>query len=184
MHGNFPPVLTKQDEVRRFLANEFGNRGQNWHTYEEFAASGYRGLVHLRNRRVAGIATHYNVPAADVKDWWQRLRNTRDWHIAAMAPHHCNLLQGEVQQTERGLSLYYSTAPGLPMRNALAKDGKQVHGIISVCLLKHYLCQRSYEWLQVLLERYPGHVIEFSTFGVNWGTVPGMNTVFWEVRLY
>jgi hypothetical protein len=167
------------------MSGEFGNKGPNWDTMEEFLASGYAGLVHLRNRR-AGGPTYYNVPAAEVVRKWKEtgaIDEPSQWYLAAMAPTDKTLFQGEVQQTPLGLSLYYSTVVK-PMRDSLREGGQQVQGIISVSLLKHYLCHNSLDWLYVLLERYPDHVVEFSTYGVNWGTLPGFNTVIWEVRMY
>ena len=178
----YPPVLTKTDFVRRFFQNEFGNRGQNWNTLDEFLGANYTGLVHLRNRTPGG-ATYYNIPATEVSCKWSTLRDYRNWYLAAMAPHDCNLIQGEVWVDTR-LYLAYTTVKKLPMREALAKCTQRAEGIIGVSLLKQYLCANSYDWLQVLLKRYPGHVVEFSTFSKCWGTLPHYNTVWWEIRNY
>jgi hypothetical protein len=183
----YAPVLTKRDFVRRFLADEFGNRGPNWNTLNEFLDSGYKGLVHIRNR-VAGGPTFYDVRHYNVADKWLWLTgykgyDARDFYLAGMAPTKRTLFQGEVMRSYQGLYLYYSTV-AKPMRDSLKEGGRDVSGIIAVGLLRHYLCHRSYEWLMELLDRYPNHVVEFSTYGVNWGTVPGFNTVFWEVRNY
>jgi hypothetical protein len=70
------------------------------------------------------------------------------------------------------------------MRDALRERGKSVGGIIAVSLLRYYLCPQSYDWLQYLFDAYPDHIVEFSTYSVEWGTVPGHNTVFWEIRQY
>jgi hypothetical protein len=178
------PVLTKQAFVRRFMRGEFGNRGHNWLTLQQWRASGYKGLVHIRNR-TAGGATYYNVPSSKVPALWRKVAGRPgDWYLAGMAPHDKNVLQGEVQVQYDGLYLYYSTARGLPMRAALEQQPCHSFGIMARCLLQQCLCPNSYDWLQVLLERYPGHVIEFSTFSCLWGTLPGYNTVFWEVRAY
>jgi hypothetical protein len=100
-----------------------------------------------------------------------------------MAPTEETIFQGEVMWGLWGLELTYTTV-ALPMRDALLKETKLARGIIATFLLKHFLCPNSYEWLQVLLDYYPDHVVEFSTYSVNWGTLPGYNTVFWEVRKY
>lgn len=179
------PVLTKRDFVRRYENNQFGNRSPTWDTYDEWKQSGYSGSVHIRNRISSGV-TYYNIEAEAVSWIWTSKgcwRNPEDWYISAMAPHEHTLLQGEVQQSERGLDLLY-TRIKKPMRDALSEQRSQVHGLVAVSMLKYCLCANSWEWLQYLLEAYPGHVIEFSTFSRFWGTMPRYNTVFWEVRLF
>lgn len=183
----YKPVLTKRDFVRRFMLGEFGNKGPNWDTLEEYEASGYTGLVHLRNR-IAGGPTWYDIESRQVSAMYRHVLNigvvsAKNLYLAGMAPTHETLFQGEVQQSERGLDLYFSTVRK-PMRDSLREGGQQVSGILSTVLLRHYLCPNSLDWLYTLLERYPLHVIEFSTYAVNWGTLPHFNTVFWEVRRY
>jgi hypothetical protein len=71
------------------------------------------------------------------------------------------------------------------MRIALQEGGQHAHGLRASGLIKQHLCPNSQEWLEMLLERYLEHVIEFSTYSRKWGTLwPSYNTVFWEVRAY
>ena len=184
-----PPVLSKADFVRRFLANEFGNRGPTWDSLNDFERSGYTGLVHLRNR-VAGGPTWYNIPANQVQAKWLEIcHNTtkvvEPWNIyfAGMAPTERTLIQGEAMESERGLALYYSTVRK-PMREALAEEAVQEYGLTAILRLQYYLDPSSYDDLRMLLGEYDGHVVEFSTYEVCWGTVPNRNTVFWEIRGY
>jgi hypothetical protein len=182
------PVLSKLDFVERYVKGEFGNTGDQWQTLEAFLQSGYQGLVHLRNRN-AGGKTYYNVKSNRVAQLWSKVAGngaqaSPNWYLAAMAPHKHNLLQGEAQLRPEGLCLYYSTAKNLPMRDALRQAPQYARGIIALGLLKWALCSNSYEWLQVLFDRYPEHVVEFSTFSRNWGNLPNYNTAFWEIRLY
>lgn len=186
----FPPVLTKRDFVQRYSNNpsEFGNCSPTWNTLEEWIRdiSYSASLWHIRNR-VAGGPTYYNIYTCNVGHYWRKcLHNgaTLDsLYISEMAPTQRTLIQGELMQSTDSLTLYYSTLKK-PMRNALREGGQEARGIIVSRLLQYYLCPRSYEWLQVLLERYPDHVIEFSTYACEFGTVPGYNTCFWEVRRY
>lgn len=176
------PVLTKRDMVVRYQTGEFGNRAPTWDTPEELAKSGYHDLVHLRNR-VAGGETFYNLQPFMALDSWKLKANPRNWYCSAMAPHEYNLVQGEVQRGPGGLLLYYSTARFVPMREAL-RTARQVVGLSVKLILDAYLNDLSRQWLDYLLETYEDHVIEFSAFSVCWGTVPGHNTVIWEVRKY
>lgn len=179
-------MLSKHDFVRRYEQGEFGNHAPTWDTLAAFLDSGYQGLVHIRNR-VAGGVTWYNVPAQRVRVAWQRsvaeVGDGKQLYISAMAPTEQTLFQGEVQRSVCYLDMSYSTL-ALPMRDALRRDCRQARGIMAVCLLQWYLCPRSYDWLQFLLDTYPDHVIEFSVYDCCWGTLPGYNTVFWEVRRY
>lgn len=180
------PINTKKQFVEYYKKGLFGNASLTWNNYDEFREARYSGKVHFRNR-VKGGDTYYNVGRLEAVGVANRLRRAgrlNDFYISAMAPHDCNLIQGEVQQTPVGLGLFYSRAVDLPMRDALKKDGRQVYGIEAVTLLRQFLCPKSYDWLQELLDKYPGHVVEFSTFSIKWGTLPGFNTVFWEVRNY
>lgn len=182
MERSYPPVLTKRDFTRRYAAGEFGNASPTWHDPVEFGSQVRPGLFHLRNR-VAGGATHYDLPWRTAYSLWLSMEDPTGWYVSGMAPTEGTLIQGEVMTTPRGLYLYYTTV-AKPMRAALAERAESVEGIIALSLLRFYLCPNSYEWLSVLLERYPGHVVEFSTYDREWGTIPGFNTVYWEVRQY
>lgn len=189
-----PPVLKKSDFVRRYKQGEFGNRSKTWETVDDWlddTKKSKSNLFHLRNR-VAGGETFYNLTSKELygrlygwrrhRDWrWQE--RDKNWYISEMAPHDENLIQGEVQRTPSGLYLRYSTIKGLPMRDVLLK-GKHAYLLTALGLLQRYLDTKSYEWLMYLLDEYEDHVVEFSSFSKCWGTIPGMNTVFWEVRRY
>lgn len=183
------PVLTKKDFVRRYTAGEFGNASPTWNSFKEWYADRpwekYGLRYHIRNR-VKGGKTWYDV-LADVmpETWWQASTRcgSSNLYISAMAPTDKTLFQGEVQRGLWGLDLYYTTI-AKPMRDALAMQARQVHGIIATALLRRFLCANSYDWLTHLLDSYSDHVVEFSTYSIQWGTVPGFNTVFWEIRKY
>ena len=175
------PVVTKKDFVRRFMANEFGNRGPTWDTLAEFTQSGYSGLLHIRNRK-AGGPTYYNVHSAELLNIWLKYaHNPSEFYIAAMAPTDKTTFQGEVTIGNCGVELTYSTVVA-PMREALAKNTQISQGIMALSLMRHYMDPSSYDWAQELLVTYPGHIVEFSCYSVNWGTIPHRNTVIWEVR--
>lgn len=192
----FPPVLTKEDFVRRYAAGEFGNRSPTWNGIVEWATAypmvpgpyvewADCELFHIRNR-VAGATTWYNVRKYEMFEAWDYACSKfapSQLYISAMAPTHLTTLQGELQRSIRGLDLYYSTVKK-PMRDSLVEGGRQVSGATAVCLLRSYLDASSYEWVELLLDRYPDHVIEFSAYSRCWGTVPRRNTVIWETRAY
>lgn len=187
-----PPVLTKLDFVDRYLNGEFGNASPSWHSIGDFTDTCFTTKLggnpvnceyHLRNR-VAGGSTFYNLTRSQVICYWYANRCFRGgWYISEMAPTELTLIQGEVMRAPWGLYLHGSIIPR-PMRDALRLSSFHINGLRAYTTLKSYLCPRSYEWLWYLLEEYPDHVVEFSTYGIDWGTIPGFNTVFWEVRRY
>ena len=185
------PVLTKKDFVRRYEQGEFGNRSPTWNTLKEFlrARRSRFELVHIRNR-VAGGPTWYNIAAHDVEgivsgitNGVSRAAKLEDLYFSLMAPTARTLFQGEVQHSCQHLCLYYSYVPK-PMRQSLIEGGVHAEGLRAKLLLDWYLDTPSREWLDWLLLAYPGHVVEFSVYGVKWGSLPNRNTVIWEVRNY
>ena len=194
------PVLTKLDFVRRYQAGEFGNRSPTWDCLDDwFDESPWltQGeLYHIRSKAIGGYG-EYDLGYAKLPRRWKALAfgDTNDWkvyaeqrsdkfYISAMAPHEQGIIQGEICRTFRGLELYWTTAL-LPMRDAFKVYGGRTEiGLKAIMTLKKTMDPLSYEWVQYLLDAYEDHVIEFSTFGVNWGTIPNRNTVIWEIRRY
>ena len=187
-----PSVLTKHDFVRRYKMGEFGNASPTWDSIRGFSLdanvwNGNWGLFfHIRNR-VASGPTWYNVWRPSVCKVWEKVClagvDPSQLYISAMAPTEKTLFQGEVVQGLHGLDLTF-TRVRKPMRDALAERCGHVSGAIVVVMLEHWLNDKSLEWLKCLLKDYPFHAIEFSVYDCCWGTIPGYNTVFWEVRLY
>jgi hypothetical protein len=183
--SKYRPVLTKKDFVDRYSRGEFGNHATTWLTLRQYHISGYCGLVHLRSR-VAGGPTYYNLTSAALWITLNKVSTRSDylnWYVSAMAPTSKTLFQGEVTRGLWGLELTY-THVAKPMREALEQSTRTTRGLEANLLLQHYLCPNSWDWMNVLLERYNDHVVEFSTYSEQWGTLPGYNTVFWEVRKY
>lgn len=186
----FPPVKTKTDMVRRYSLGEFGNASPTWDTFDQWYVEVFGSekwiarLYHIRNR-VAGGPTWYNLGPWGLADKWKAITeegvDPSTLYISAMAPLH--LLNGELIRTHEGLYLFYSTVQK-PMRDSLREGGREAKGVSVQFILKHYMNERSYDWTMLLLDRYPDHVIEFTVVDRCWGTVPGYNTLFWEVRSY
>ena len=186
---DYPPVANKPDFTRRYVAGEFGNAAPSWNTLEEFLRSGYRGKIHIRNREAAG-ETWYNIDSRVVETVWyevlKKVEGSQQLYLSAMCPHDRGTIQGEVMQSlyGAGLDLLYTDAKK-PMREALALKETLVSGIMATLILREAMCPNSWEWLQVLLDHYEGHVVEFTCFEIPWGTLwPRFNTVIWEVRRY
>lgn len=175
------PVLSKADFARRYKEGEFGNASPTWDTVDEFCKSDRNGIFHLRNRRSGG-PTLYNTNWHEIVDVAASMPE-EDFYVSEMAPHHLGTIQGEVSATPEGLYLMWTWAKK-PMRESLADTRFHYLGLETVLILQHYFNPLSFDWLLVLLDRYPDHVVEFSCFSQNWGTLPRYNVVFWEVRKY
>lgn len=181
------PVLSKKDFVKRYARGEFGNCSPTWDNFVKFSMDFDRWtadqLFHIRNR-VAGGQTWYNVPKHEMWVRWNTacaLVDPENLYISAMCPTEKTVLQGEVMQGVNGLYLYYSQVRK-PMRDALKEEAHEATGVCAKLLLEKFMDWNSLDWLNGLLDRYPDHVVEFTTLSVKWGTVPGYNTLFWEVR--
>lgn len=182
-------INTKEKFIVLYQRGTLGNRSPTWPSIdamqEDFENSypllnNANQLWHIRNR-VAGGPTYYDIPGEVLADKWAEVGGDQ-FYISAMAPTERTLFQGEVRQSEQGLDLYYSTV-AKPMRASLLEGGTTTQGIMAAELLRKYMDATSHDWLQHLLETYQDHVVEFSCYGVPWGTL-GWNTIFWEVRAY
>jgi hypothetical protein len=97
-------------------------------------------------------------------------------------------LQGEVSIVEPwgGAPLTYAFSGTLGNYLTCREEVRQknlvtLHGLEAKLLLERYMDVDSRDWLQHLLEEYPGSVTEFSCFSGHVGSF-GWNTIFWETR--
>lgn len=189
----YAPVNTKQEFAHRYILGEFGNASPTWEDVVAFGICRALGAFspedrfHLRNKEKGG-STYYGLDIKTLMAMWQYIKDPSRWYCSLMAPMDLAIFQGEVMQADAntgrcGLDLTYTTV-AKPMRDALAQEQLYAHGLQAAALLQKYMCPNSLDWLNELLVRYPGHVVEFSVFSKNWGTLPNFNTVFWEVRNY
>lgn len=181
------PVLSKTSFVGRYKAGEFGNASPTWDSFFDWHNEHLGGnkleQFHIRNR-IAGAQTWYNVSKAQMAEAWNEateLYEPNQLYISAMAPLH--LLNGELIRDHTGLRLFYSTVRK-PMRDSLKEGGREATGLAAKLIIEQFMNVDSYEWAMALLDRYPDHVVEFTVVDRCWGTVPGFNTLFWEVRKY
>jgi len=165
----------------------FGNKLRTWDNIHEFYASDYQGLVTLRYKGgVAGGLAYYEIPRWDLPRIIDELRNKGTnvnlITVNESAPDSRLTIQGEIQQDEYGLSVFWSDKKA-KMRVAL-QEGKQTRGIRAHFLLQKYLSPASYDDVNELSECYFGAVIEFSAYEMNLGCFRGRNTIIWECRHY
>lgn len=196
----YQPVNSKRDFVKRYEAGEFGNRTPTWKSVDDWLdefpnpyMTPVNALYHLRNRIAGDQRMFYNVHPLHLLDFYHKLLDMgvsgEALYVSQMIPQWLEknlLIQGEVHQDYLGrdsLVMFYSTVPK-PMRDSLREGGRSAYGVCASTILKTLMCPNSWDWLNILLERYPGHMVEFSTYPRCWGTLPNFNTIFWEVRAY
>lgn len=93
-------------------------------------------------------------------------------------------IQGEVGEVGGNFELAYSQIPGITNREARIRGYIRAVGLKARLMLKYYMWWDDYEWILNLLDKYPEHIIEFTTYSVPVGGIPNRNTVIWEVRHY
>lgn len=172
------PVTTKKDYYRRWIAGEFGNRPQAWETWSDLVNSGYRGLVVCRGRKSGSALVRYKLPFYEARDYVKGKES--EFAFNEPTPDDNLLIQGELEITERGLTLSYC-CDKIPMRDAM-KRFQVVTGLQAKMLLQKF-GQGAEDWLYDLLDKYKNHVIEFGLYSKSFGT-HNSKLVVWEVRMY
>ena len=184
-------IETKNECHTIYELGLFGNKPLTWRTYDEIIRSGWGGSVCIRGRRkLDRNKVEYNVPLENVKDTISRkFRGFPESSITfnqSMPDEHL-LIQGEAMRNSMippfGLYLFYSELRK-PMNLALEEDAHHAFGLLAKSLLQSRMTPSSYSDTEALLELYPDSVVEFSTYEIGVGGIPGRNTVIWEVRNY
>ena len=96
-------------------------------------------------------------------------------------PNEHLVIQAEIMRNENGIYLLYSRVQK-PMNLALKEKEEHAFGLNALEILRRELWPSSLADVEALLELYPDSVIEFGTYDVAVGNLPGRNTVIWEVR--
>jgi hypothetical protein len=118
--------------------------------------------------------------------WEWTYLNKRRFVIDDGVPSSRSVLQGEICRTFLGLESYLAVGYGIPpMRISMALGMHKHRGYLETkILLEKYMDPSSRDDLDMLLELYPEATVEFATFDVNVGNIPGRNTILWETRNY
>jgi hypothetical protein len=185
------PVLNKRQNYNLWQSGAFGNKLRAWRSVEEWRASGFQGSISLRCLRAnpngsRGLCV-YDVDSAEVEFWINELIQKTfvrrgDIMVNESAPDEAVVLQGEYLNELQG-GLYYSRAQR-KMRDALLLAPEGALGLRADMLLRGAMTPSSYEDWRVLLDQYPGHVLEVSIYDRCLGDIPGRNALVWEVRRY
>jgi len=204
----YQPIRTKSQMLSLLRAGELGNTLRTWDSPDKVNAD-YRGLLGVRSRRIGGsgpFATGLTIE--QVWQYWHKCLDegwrARDLFVSEAAPHDSLIISGELDEEAGQWNLRYSHRQ-LPMRQAfMAEEKAAKERLVNTCnravratpplsmigtllprlYLQSYLDPDSFEWLKILLDRYPEHIVEFSAFSTDLGVIPHRNTIIWEVRRY
>jgi hypothetical protein len=190
------PVLTKKQNYRLWQGGAFGNKLRAWRTVDEWRASGSVGIrVVLRILlSFGGGPCRYNLLPDDVEgvvaEWTAAKIPREAIMVNEAAPDTVVVLQGEYLNDVLGARddfhyghLFYSRVAQY-MHVALRQKSEWASGLRADLLLRGTMTPSSYEDWRVLLDQYPGHVLEVSVYDRCLGDVPGRNALVWEVRRY
>lgn len=183
-------ILSKKVNHRLYSEGFYGNKLRSWNTLEECLADNPNGNIIPRYNGNGGGTNFpkYGTPILPTQAWalreiWKSAGASVDrcfWNEEA--PDAYLTIQGEIMRTEEHLALFWSSEK-TTMRKAL-QNGKQDQGLKAKLMLEHYLSPNSLSDVYALLDRFPDHVIEFSTYSINLGHNKHRNTIIWEVRKY
>jgi hypothetical protein len=181
-------IASKNEFMPLWNAGRLGNKPRTWPDLASALESDYRGCFSCRDGRADSRLTRYGVPYAKLIDVVAEMESqgARWVHFNESAPDERLLIQGEYQdgmimpaENPRNKYLMWSTEQTQMKR---VKQWHHTEGSASVAILRSYLNDNSWDDLQVLLEQYPNHIIEFSAYECFVGNLPGRNTLIWEVR--
>ena len=189
-------VLSKEQNYRLWQGGAFGNKLRAWRTVDEWRESGFDQKVVLRTLKGIGGAglCHYNLwpqEADAVVDTWLALDVTLDQiMVNEAAPDGDVILQGyylnDIYEIdgEAGWGYFNYSRAKFQMREALLAAPEVAQRLRSDLLLKLAMTPASHDDWNLLLEQYPGHVLEVSIYDRCLGDTPGRNALVWEVRKY
>ncbi len=180
-------IVSKEIAYKIYNQGLLFNRLNVWNSVKELLNSGYKGTVSIRYKggsRGSGFYA-YSVPVSEVRkvveEWKSKGALEERIVFNESAPDEYLTIQGEITYNPQ-LELFYSTEK--KKMNEALKNGISASGLKARIMLKHYMDPMSYADTMALLEMFPEHVIEFSTYSINLGIIPHRNTIIWEIRKY
>lgn len=192
-------ITDKKVMYQELRKGSFGNATQSWDNWTDWYYYYFNELIHgERSRLLWGIRSLIpggkftpNVLSTNMitecKAYEQRCE---PYNITLMMNERnrifiCNVVQLSIGECPSP-TLDYVREPDyrLSWRENFLKYSKTTHGIVAWQMLRYYLDPSSFSDLEVLLDNYPGHVVELGAYSTHVGLIPHRNTVVWEVRNY
>jgi hypothetical protein len=183
-------VRTKEENFRLWTTGAFGNRLRAWRTVADWRRSDFGGRVSLRYLGLGGGFCRYDLRPDEVDDvlreWVADGAELGRVMVNEGAPDDAIVVQGEYLNDvlPGAVEAFVYSRVRSKMREAFASERIEVPGLLGRFLLHAAMTPSSWADFEVLLERYPGHVLEVSVYARCLGDVPGRNALVWEVRRY
>lgn len=178
-------ILTKKSNYELYERGLYGNKLRTWDNIHIFRESGYIGSVTIRYKGING-GSYCCYDCKDIEPEVKRfISEGADIELFTFnesAPDERLIIQGEFTHGTSGYQLFYSLKKG-KMRDCL-KEGISETGIKAKLIMQHLLSPNSFSDIMELIDIYPDHVIEFSTYNKSLGNCSQRNTIIWEVRKY
>ena len=183
-----PNISSKGQNYQCYLNGEYGNKIKTWNNLEELRLDKPRELICVRYKSTNANFKKFNITFSDAIKWVEECVGRGAQRELFTFNESCIddklTIQGEyIVAPLTGHSLIYSTQK-VPMSLALEREKISVEGIRALHTLQRHMNPNSFDDFQIILERFPGHAIEFSCYSCFVGMSPRRNTLFWEVRFY
>ena len=178
-------ITSKKRMYELLGAGAFGNTVKAFMSLDEWLGRDGRWDAPLWGVRslVAGDPrAKLDVPTGEVAGYCRQTFRDGEFNITPMVDPML-VWRGQVFRSHDGLVC--EGAAGLrhlKWREVMARHAREWSGSAATALLRHTLNDNSFDDLQTLLDTYPDHVVEFTALERCFGTVPGRNSVVWEVR--
>lgn len=207
--GQFRPctadnIPNKTRMYQLLLSGQLGNALPQWMSFTEwdndpetlqYSHFGIRSLLAQDKRCFMDVATH------DVPDLIKNHFPDGRCNLSPMVDKWATL-RAEVWDSPTGLRIFGAISDNtldgqadwqrqcgrcpnsVKWRDMMRYYASEFKDMSARCMLQHFMNPHSYNDFEHLLDRFPGHVVEFTTLGCDRGKVPGRNTIIWEVRNY
>lgn len=186
-------ITNKRDMYELLREGKLGNTLPMAMSPHEWANSPIKAQYYLWGIRsmLPGGPGALNVPRAEALNWcYQKgLHLFDEVNISPMVDQWATL-RAECFEGPDGFTLEYippnrdvNHLPH-PWRDGFRLHRRRLTNTLAREYLKQFMNENSYEDLKLLLDLYPGHVIEFSCLNRCVGSAPNRNAIIWEVRNY
>lgn len=184
-------ISRKHQAIELVLAGGFGNKLRFWRNIEDLWQSGYTGKVSIRTL-IGGngkckYACELHQIESTVKSW---KLNPNLVYFNEDAPDESLVIQGEFlnelvsidSRVYNGTFVY--SMEKTKMRTAIRANPSVAYGYKALNLIRSNMTPSSWSDFEMLLDQYPGHVLELSIYSKCLGDIPGRNALVWEIRRY
>lgn len=182
-----PPVTNKRDMYARAARGEFGNVIPRWDDFRQWSNDplgrwSSLWLWGVQSKVANDPRCRLNCPKDEIGYHLRTTGLMSDGYIISPMIHQIGRVLWEGDVTTFYACGNLNPEPGNWRRHM--QKPVQWRCTQYRTFFRQFMTPDSYDDLTILLEEYPGHVIELSILDTCYGTVLGRNAVCWEVRRY